>query len=71
VDLVCRFPVFLGDFLRREIGADAAKLRAARKVIKVFAAWLAAKGYAVRNEPARKRANRSKRPPYLPGFFQG
>jgi hypothetical protein len=70
VDLVRRFSVFLGDFLPREIAISPAKLRAARAVIKALGAWLTAKGYVVRNNPARKRANKSKRPPYLPGFFQ-
>jgi hypothetical protein len=70
VDLVRRFSVFLDDFLPREIEDGAESLRAARKVIKALGAWLAAKGYVVRKEAARKRTKRSKRPPYLPGFFQ-
>jgi hypothetical protein len=70
VDLVRRFSVFLGDFLRREIKDDAEGLRAARKVIRKLDAWLTEKNYVVRNKPARRRATRSKRPPYFPGFFQ-
>ncbi len=70
VDLVRRFSVFLGDFLPREIAVSPERVRAARTVIKALGAWLTAKGYVVRNKPARKRAKRSKRPPYLPGFFQ-
>ena len=70
VDLVRRFSVFLDDFLPREIEDDAARLRAARKVIKALGTWLIAKGYVVRKEAARRRTKRSKRLPYLPGFFQ-
>ena len=70
VDLVRRLPVFLGDFLPREIAVSPEGLRAARAVIKALGAWLIAKGYVVRNKPARRRANRSERPPYLPGFFR-
>lgn len=74
VDLTRRFSVFLGDFLPREITVSPERLRAARTVIKSFGAWLIAKGYVLRNKPARKRANRSERQfpatPYFPGFFQ-
>jgi hypothetical protein len=70
VDLVRRFSVFLGEFLPREMAVGTETLRAARTVIKALGTWLTAKGYVVRNKPARKRANRSERPPYLPGFFQ-
>jgi hypothetical protein len=69
VDLVRRFSVFLGDFLPREMKDDAEKLRVARKVLRALDAWLTAQGYVVRNQPARRRAAKSKRPPYLPGFF--
>lgn len=70
VDLVRRFSVFLDEFLPREVEDDAERLRAARKVIKASGAWLTARGDVVRKEAARKRTRRSKRPPYLPGFFQ-
>jgi hypothetical protein len=70
VDLVRRFSVFLDEFLPRELEDDAERLRAARKVIKTLGDWLAAKGYVVRNEAARKRSKGRERPPYFPGFFQ-
>ena len=70
VDLVRRFSVFLDDFLPREIEDGVERLRAARKVIKTLGAWLAAKGYVVRNEAARGRSEGRERPPYFPGFFQ-
>jgi hypothetical protein len=69
IDLTRRFSTFLRDFLPHEIDVSPATLRTARMVIKEFGAWLAAKGYVVRNQLARKRKG-SKRPPYLPGFFQ-
>jgi hypothetical protein len=70
VDLVRRFSVFLDDFLPREIGDDAERLRTARTVIKASGGWLTAKGYIVRNNAVRRRAKRRERPPYFPGFFQ-
>jgi hypothetical protein len=70
VDLVRRFSVFLDDLQSPEIDFSPERLRGARTVIKALGAWFAAKGYVVRNKPTRKRANRRKRPPYLPGFFQ-
>jgi acetyl esterase/lipase len=70
VDLVGRFSVFLDEFLPCEMAVGAERLRAARTVIKALGAWLTTKGYVVRNKAARKRANKSNRPPYLAGFFQ-
>jgi hypothetical protein len=70
VNLVRRFSAFLGDFLPREIAVRPERLQAARTVIKALGAWLTTKGYVVRKEPARKRVNKSKQPPSLPGFFQ-
>jgi hypothetical protein len=70
VDLVRRFSVFLDDFLPRETAGSTERLREARTVIKALGAWLTAKGYVVRNGPARKRAKKRERPPYFPGFFQ-
>lgn len=70
VDLVRRFPLFLGDFLSCEIAISPGRLRVARAVIKALGTWLTAKGYVVRKAPARKRVKRSERPPYFPEFFQ-